>query len=135
MVFEKIENEKYGNIDEVIHKHNLSLGLEDRNEEIKFTVKSRITGKTIKVTFEGDAVTSKDCRDKILLGFNWSQGSLIRRKLKKYICNQKDNCVGYGNNMLCSHGTPHEHNKGCDFPCPIAKTAFGEDQKCVEVKK
>lgn len=73
------------NMDEKIHKHNLTLKLPKGKEEVAFELTSRITGETIKVILKGDILTCKDCRDKILWGsFNWSQGSLQRKKLLNY---------------------------------------------------
>jgi hypothetical protein len=70
-------------IDEKIHAHNANLYKSwNHKEKITFELKSDITGKIIQVVLEGDFITCKDCRDKILEGsFNWTQGSLRREKM------------------------------------------------------
>lgn len=72
-------------VDEDIHKHNIEKfkSWQEEKELITFEVTSDITGKTIKVTLRGDFITCKDCRDKILNGWHWSQGSLNREKIRK----------------------------------------------------
>jgi hypothetical protein len=69
-------------IDRNIHEHNQKLYKGwFQKEKVTFEIKSDITKETIKVTLEGDFITCKDCRDKILSGWNWTQGSLQRKKI------------------------------------------------------
>ena len=69
-------------VDEKINEHNQKLYKDwTHKENITFEVTNDITGQTIKVTLEGDFMTCKNCRDKILSGaFHWNQGSLERKR-------------------------------------------------------
>ena len=70
-------------IDEQINEHPQKLDKDwTQQERITFEVKNNITEETITVTLEGDFITCKNCRDKILSGgFTWVQGSLTRKEI------------------------------------------------------
>jgi hypothetical protein len=70
-------------VDERINEHNQEkFGDWIQKEKITFKVTNNITKKTINVTLEGDFITCKNCRDKILSGgFTWNQGNLQRKEI------------------------------------------------------
>ena len=67
------------NVDEQINDYNQKKFKNWTDHEVvTFEVTSDVTGKTINVTLDGDFITCKNCRDKILFGGHWRQGSLTR---------------------------------------------------------
>ena len=70
-------------IDEAINDYNQNE-FKDWNQEdvVTFDIENDLTGKTITVILSGDFITVKNCRDKIIHGFHWHQGSLRRETIK-----------------------------------------------------
>lgn len=77
-------------IDEQINERNQKLYKDwFDNDKIVFKLINDITDQTINVTLEGDFKTCKNCRDKILTGYHWQQGSLQRKdKQEVYVIMQ-----------------------------------------------
>lgn len=70
-------------LDETINQHNQTkFGDWNWTERVTLELINDLTGKTIKVTLEGDFVTCKNCRDKILEGFTWHQGKVERERIE-----------------------------------------------------
>lgn len=69
-------------LDKMINQHNQTKFKDwDWDERITLELSNALTGKTIIVTLEGDFLTCKNCRDKILDGFTWHQVKVGREKI------------------------------------------------------
>lgn len=81
----KVLSTKNYNIDEQINKHNQEKFPDKywgHKEKVVLDIRNDLTGETITITLEGDFKTVKNCRDKILYGYHWHQGSLRREKIE-----------------------------------------------------